>query len=68
MSQALNPTMFKAIKCVMNNSKVLPLNVGLYSRHDIESIIYGNTKNRLLDELKNELLNFPSRYFQIKPE
>lgn len=55
MSQVLNPTMFKAIKCVMTNSKALPLNVGLYSKSDIEKIIYGDVKIQLLNELKNEL-------------
>lgn len=55
MSQAINPKMYKAIKCVMTNSKVLPLNVGLYSKSDIEEIVYGDVKIQLLDELKKEL-------------
>lgn len=55
MSQVLNPTMYKAIKCVMTNSKALPLNVGLYAKSDIEKIVYGDVKIQLLAELKNEL-------------
>lgn len=55
MSQVINPTMYKAIKCVMKNSKVMPLNVGLYSKSDIEKIVYGDVKIQLLAELKIEL-------------
>lgn len=55
MSQAINPTMYQAIKCVMKNSKALPLNTGLYSKSDIEKIVYGDVKIKLLAELKNEL-------------
>ncbi len=52
MSQVINPTMYKAIKCVMTNSKALPLNVGSYSKSDIEEIVYGDVKIQLLAELK----------------
>ncbi|WP_167957347.1 AbiH family protein [Anaerosporobacter faecicola] len=55
MSQVINPIMYKAIKCVMENTKALPLNVGLYAQSDIDKITYGDTKNQLLAELKNEL-------------
>ena len=55
MSQVINPTMYKAIKCVMTNSKAMPLNVGLYSKSDIEKIVYGDVKIQLLAELKTEL-------------
>lgn len=55
MSQVINPTMYKAIKCVMTNSKAMPLNVGLYSKSDIEKIVYGDVKIKLLAELKIEL-------------
>lgn len=55
MSQVINPTMYKTIKCVMTNSKVLSLNVGICSKSDVEEIAYGDLKIRLLAELKNEL-------------
>ena len=55
MSQVINPTMYKAIKCVMTHSKAMPLNVGLYSKSDIEKIVYGDVKIQLLAELKIEL-------------
>lgn len=55
MSQVLNPTVYKIIKCVMTNSEALPLNVGLYSRREVEEIAYGDVKNQLLTELKSEL-------------
>lgn len=55
MSQVINPTMYKAIKCVMTHSKAMPLNVGLYSKSDIEKIVYEDVKIQLLAELKIEL-------------
>ena len=55
MSQVINPTMYKAIKCVMTHSKAMPLNVGLYSKSEIEKIVYGDVKIQLLAELKIEL-------------
>lgn len=55
ISQVINPTMYKAIKCVMTYSKSLPLNTGLYTKFDIDKIIYGDVKKQLLTGVKSEL-------------
>lgn len=67
MSQVINPTMYKAIKCVMTHSKAMPLNVGLYLKSDIEKIVYGDVKIQLLAELKiglNDLIRALTIYMR----
>lgn len=55
LSQAINPACFKVVKLMMDYTEALPLNIGIYSRMMIQDIVYGDVKERLLEELRLSL-------------
>lgn len=75
LSQTINPHCLKVIYSLMKNTDSLPLNIGVYSKRDIENFLYGDIKKNLLKELQialNELVEALDIYMEefvgnIKP-
>lgn len=55
MSQTIDPHCYSVIHSLMKNTDALPLNIGVYSRRDIQNYTYGDIKKNLLKELQSAL-------------
>ncbi len=55
MGQVINPVCYKVISSLMNHTKSLGRNVGVYHKSDIQKFVYGDVKRNLIEELTRAL-------------